>query len=156
MTRDEAITITQMILNSWAKPDWTDGQTEAYVNALVPYDADYMTEAVADAHKTVGFRPSFAELIVYYRYIKEHKPRRDDTPPRPQPKYTKQIPQWVKEWICARYLYAAFGKDQDMRRFTQQQDWRDPADPLMPPGAWANEAATLGDGRAWTVFRNGQ
>ena len=46
MTRDDAITITGFILNSWVKPDWTEGQTEAYVNSLVPYDADYMTQAV--------------------------------------------------------------------------------------------------------------
>jgi hypothetical protein len=150
MTRDDAITITRMILNSWAKPDWTDGQTETYVNALVPYDADDMTQAVVLAHRTVGFRPPFNELLAFYRMVHRPAPSRQGTPPPPP---TRGIPLWVKRWVCARYLHDSFGKPQDMRVFPEQREWRDPADPLMPPGEWEQEAASVSNGRAWALLK---
>ena len=151
MTRDDAITITGFILNSWVKPDWTEGQTEAYVNSLVPYDADYMTQAVVVAHKHVGFRPSFAELLTYYRMTRGNAPSRQDPPPPTT--YTKGIPSWVKRWMCARYLYASFGKEQDLRVFPEHREWHDADEPLMPPGEWEPEATSLSNGRAWAVLR---
>jgi len=145
MTRDDAISITSMVLNGWAKPDWTDGQTEAYVNALVPYDADHMTNAVALAHRELQFRPPFSELYQYYRAAKAQAASRQDTPPSTASGKRNTLPLWVKRWVCARYLYARFGRERDMRVFPEQRDWSNPEDPLMPPDEWVEEAQKITD-----------
>lgn len=148
MTRDDAITITNMVLNRWAKPSWTDGQTEAYVNALIPYDADLMTTAVALAHKTVQFRPPFSELYQCYRAAKAQAASRQEPPPGTVSGKRNTLPFWVKRWVCARYLYADFHRTRDMRVFPEQRDWS-PADaPLMPPDEWVAEAHQISDRKA--------
>ena len=144
MTRDDAISITSMVLNGWAKPDWTDGQTEAYVNALIPYDADHMTNAVALAHRELQFRPPFSELYGYYKAAKA-----DDAARRGPKVYTPEkgnkLPFWVKRWVCARFLYAKFGKEKDMRTFPEQRQWSGPEGLLMPPNEWVDEANRITD-----------
>ena len=144
MTRDDAITITSMVLNGWAKPDWTDGQTEAYVNALVPYDADHMTSAVALAHKELQFRPPFSELYQYYRAAKADAASRQG-PPRYTPERANRLPLWVKRWVCARFLYAKFGRERDMRTFPEQREWSGPEERLMPAEEWVEEANKITD-----------
>lgn len=145
MTRDDAISITSMVLNGWAKPDWTDGQTEAYVNALVPYDPELMTAAVALAHKELQFRPPFSELYQYYRAAKADVASRQDPPPTTASGNRNTLPLWVKRWVCARYLYARFGRERDMRTFPEQRDWAGPEGALMPPGEWVEEAQRISD-----------
>jgi hypothetical protein len=150
MTRDEAVSITQMILNTWVKPDWTDGQTETFVNKLVPYDAEYMVHAVALADKELRARPPFSELYGFYRAAKSEAASRQDPPP-PTPR--TRLPLWVKRWVCARYLYAAFGRDQDLRVFPEHRDWAGPDGQTMPVDEWVTEAQALDDGRAWQALR---
>lgn len=142
MTRDDAITLTQWLTNAWPRPEWTPAQIEAFVGALLPYDAEVATQALATAHRSIDFRPSFAEFFAFYRSAKADAASRQHPPPQESGK-KNTLPPWVKEWVCARFLYARFGRDQDMRRFTQQQDWADPDTSLMPPGEWAKEAAAI-------------
>lgn len=154
MTRDDAISVTEMILNSWTAPHWTEAQTETYVNSLVPYDADLAVHAVALAHKNMSFRPAFADLLKFYNHLKREADQKErDAQPRPGPYYVRsKMPEWVREWICARFLYARFGRPQDMRRFPQMGDWGDHDVPLMPPGEWAREAEHVTEKDAWKAI----
>lgn len=141
-----------MILNNWTRPSWTDGQTEAYMNALVPYDPELAVNAIAMAHKQVGFRPSFSEFMQFYKLAKvEAGPQGEPMPPRV---YTRGMPLWVKRWICARFLWRQFDREQqDMRVFAEQRQWSDPDAPLMPPDEWTAEAERLKDSDAIKAFR---
>jgi len=152
MTYEEALTVTEFVVNCW--PDgryWTPEQISAYAKGIQNLDAELATRAVERAQKTMDHRPKVNELISICRSLAVGAVVQP--PPTGKP---SKMPMWVKEWICSRYLYAAYGRDQDMRRFTQQGDWANPDTLLMPPNEGANEAASLSDGRAWTMFRNSQ
>lgn len=141
MTRDDAISVTEMVLNAWARPEWTPGQIEVFVNALAPHEADLATQAVAMAHKSVKYRPTFAEFLEFYRAVRDKNgARRPGGEPLPK---VSTLPDWVKRWACARYFYARFDRDQDMRRFIEQGEWADPTMPVMPPEEWKAEAAQI-------------
>lgn len=145
MTRDDAITITGYVVNAFPTPHWSDGQLEAFVNGLVPYDAELATQAVALAHRSIGFRPPLAEFLKFYRLAKTEAQSRQADPPRKPSGKVNKLPPWVKRWIVSRMLYVKFGKDQDLRRFREQDIWADPTTPLMPDDAWVKEAAAIGD-----------
>lgn len=152
MTYEEAVTVTEFVVNCW--PDgrfWTPEQIAYYARGIESLEAETATLAVERAQKVLNHRPTVSDLIGFYRALQVGATVRPPASGKPS-----KMPTVVKEWICARYLYAAFGRDQDMRRFAFQGDWGDPDISLMPPGEWANEAASLGDGRAWTVFRGGR
>ncbi len=60
------------------------------------------------------------------------------------------IPHWVRRWIAARYLYARFGKDQDLRAFREQGGEVDPrTTDWMPDGEWDEEAEHVTDKDVW-------
>lgn len=151
MTKDEAIEVTEMVLRSWTRPEWTAAQIETYVSALLPYDAALATQAVAAAHKTLNFRPPLAEFLTFYRLVKAEAASRQD-PPRERRDKNK-MPMWVRRWVVARLLHEKFGREQDMRRFAEQGDWADPSVPLMPGDAWVKEAAAIGDREAMRAIQ---
>lgn len=145
MTHDEALSVTEMILNNWTRPEWTDGQTETYIHSLREYDAEVAVQAVARAHLVVNYRPTFAEFVSFYRATKAEINYRNLPVVEEPPPTSRKLPPWVKEWFAARYAYHRFDRPQDMRRFPQQGDWADPDQPLMPPNEWAREAQALSD-----------
>lgn len=153
MTRDDAITVTQYVINAFPKPDWTDGQTEAFVNGLVPYDAEYATHAVALAHRSIGFRPPLAEFLKFYRAAKADSESRQ-VKPQEKRSPTNTLPLWVKRWVCARFFYVRYGRPQDMRTFPEQGDYGDPTVPLMPPEEWVKEAEAIGDKEAMAAIQH--
>ena len=162
MTRDEAIEVTQMLLNSWVRPEWTDGQTEMFVNALHDYDAEVAVGALSRAYKTISYRPTFAEFVAFYRAHRadieqeRERERMRNSPGKPEPSPgSRKLPPWVKEWFAARYAYHRFDRPQDMRRFAQQGDWANPDTPLMPPNEWAREAQALSDTEIKKGIANG-
>lgn len=147
MTRDDAITLTEWILNNWARPEWTPAQVEAYVGALLPYDAEIATLALTDAHRTLNYRPPFAEFFGFYRARKADAASRQHTPPQ-APTKKNRLPFWIKRWVVARHLAPKFGREVDMRRFVEQGEWADPDDPLMPAEEWVREAEAITDRNA--------
>ena len=152
MTYEEALTVTEFVVNCW--PDgrfWTPEQIAAYAKGIQNLDGALATRAVERAQKTMDHRPKVNELISICRSLAVNAVVEPPASGKPS-----KMPLVVKEWICARYLYASFGRTLDMRRFAFQGDWGDPYAPLMPVGEWANEAASLADGRAWTIFRGAQ
>lgn len=153
MTRGDALTVTEYVLNAWAKPDWDDDHAAVFVSGLMPYDPELATNAIAMAHTRINFRPSFAEFLEFYRLAKaEAQSRQAETPRKPSGKVNK-LPPWVKRWIVSRMLYVKFGKDQDLRRFREQDIWADPDVPLMPDDAWVKEAAAIGDKEAMRAIQ---
>jgi hypothetical protein len=150
VTRDDAITLTEWLTNAWPRPEWAPGQIAAFVESLLPYDAEIATQALAKAHIAVTYRPQFAEFYTFYRaeqnarYAEESATRvAAETPAKPG-----KLPLWVRRWIAARYLHKRFGRDQDMRRFPEQQEWADHRVPLMPGDEWVAEATAIDDRQA--------
>lgn len=150
MTRDDAITLTEWLTNAWPRPEWTPTQIASFMESLLPYDAEIATQALAKAHIAVTYRPQFAEFFTFYRAEQaarnaEQSASAIAAAPAAKP---SRLPLWVRRWIVARYLFARFGRDQDMRRFAEQQDWADHRVPLMPADEWVAEANAIGDREA--------
>lgn len=152
MTRDESLTIVGMILSRWpASKEWTKDQMSTYAQDIEDMDAEITTSAVLRAVKEVQYRPSVAELREFVRA--ERRRLQALVEPKQAPKGAP-IPSWVRRWICARMLYSKFGKEKDMRRFAEQGDWGDLTQPLMPEGAWEEEARRLSESEVSNALRS--
>jgi hypothetical protein len=142
VTREESLTIVQMILTHWRGKDWTKEEIDAYARSIQDLDAALTTSAVARAAKEIKYRPPIAELREYVRA------ERNRLAPAVRPVDRSgwgPIPLWVKRWICARMLYAHFGRDRDLRRFPEQGDFGDLTREVMPENEWLEEANSLTD-----------
>ena len=152
MTYDEALTVTQMVVTAWPTSKiWTAEEMSAYANGLMKYDAATATLAVAAAQQKLMYRPSVAELREFYDLEKAKHRARVEAPVEPRPRRDK-VPHWVRRWVAARYLYAMFGREQDMRRFPEQQDRWSPDEPLMPADQWLDEAEHVTEDRVWKTL----
>jgi len=140
MTRDESLQVVEMILSHWRIRDWSREEIEAFARGIQDLDAELATSAVIHAAKEMDFAPRLAAFREYVRIER----RRLAPAVEPLPPVTgRPIPQWVKRWMCARYLYASFGKERDMRRFPEQADFGDLTKELMPEEAWLDEVNSL-------------
>jgi hypothetical protein len=84
-------------------------------------------------------------------YIKlERKLAEPDAPREVFPK--KEMPTWVKRWVCARFLYARFGRERDERPFREQEQFCGPTREYMPPIEWAEEAKAVSSREAWDAI----
>lgn len=157
MTRDESLTIVEMILARWpTSKEWSKDQMDAYAQGIQDLDAELTTSAVLRAIKDMQYRPAVAELREFVRT--ERNRLRALVEPKGQPPGAP-VPFWVKRWICARMLYKRFGKEYDPRRFLEQGDWGDLTQELMPEGAWEDEANKLSEpefGKAYDTFIKGR
>ena len=141
MTRDESLQIVAMILSHWQVQNWSKEEIDVYARAIQHLDAEITTSVVIRSVRELKYAPKIAEL--HERYYVERRRLRPVVEPvevKPTP-----LPQWVKRWICARMLYARFGKERDERRFPEQGDYGDLTRELMPEGAWNDEADKLTD-----------
>lgn len=118
-------------------------------------DARQATEAVNIGILGWKFFPSWAEFAEVYtacgkRELDELTARRVkkelETP-------RAEVPIWIKRFVCARYLYAKFGREQDLRRFPEQGEWGDLNVELMPEDEWATEASRIKDTEALRALR---
>jgi hypothetical protein len=142
VTRDEAASVAAMVVNTWPQPSWTPQEAESFVDGIVPLDAELAVQAVALAHGELDARPTVQDMR---DYVRAARIRRDQTLER-----HSEMPGWVREWVCARYLYGRFHRSQDMRPF-REQIGNLPVPPdveLMTDGAWTTEAETIGDAEA--------
>lgn len=152
MTYEEAVTVTQMIVTTWpSKTLWGADEMHAYAAGLQRYDAAAMTRAVAAAQQKLMYRPSVAELREFYDIERAKARAQADKPAEPIVRREK-VPLWVRRWVAARYLHSRFGKDQDMRRFPEQQDWGNPYEDMMPADAWLEEADHVTDSQVWNIL----
>lgn len=152
MNFDEAITVTAMVINAWpGSKAWTEEEMHAYATGLQRYDAAVCVQAVAAAQQKLMYRPSVAELREFYDLERAKTRARAEKPEEPRARKDK-VPLWVRRWVAARYLYRQFGREQDMRRFPEQQDRYSPDMELMPADAWLEEAAHVTDERVWKTL----
>lgn len=113
MNRDEAVTIVEIIVHGWPGPAWEVERMEAYVNALLSFEAKATTAAVLRAQKELRYRPSIAELREFI-HIEQRLAEPEDSwrhqPPEPLPR-----PEWTIRWARARAA-------NDWRPFPEQRD----------------------------------
>lgn len=149
MTREDSLKIVQMILAHWHGRDWTKEEIDVYARSIQDMDAALTTSAVARAAKEIKYRPSIAELREYVRA------ERNRLAPavRPIEPQATPMPLWVKRWICARMLFADFGRQRDMRRFPEQGDYGDLTMEVMPEQEWLEEANSLDEADFRKKFR---
>lgn len=154
MTYDEAVTVTHMVVTTWpTSKAWDEDEMLAYATGLQKYDAATMTHAVAAAQQKLMYRPSVAELREFYDLERAKTRARAEAPAERYAKKEK-VPLWVRRWVAARYLYRQFGRDQDLRRFPEQQDWANPDLPLMPADAWLEEAEHVTETQVWKTLQS--
>lgn len=143
MTRDESLEIVAMILVHWRGQEWSKEEIDVYARLIQDMPAEVTTSTVIKAAKELAYRPSVSELRERVRV--ERRRLAAVEPPPPEPEGTP-IPHWVKRWLCARLLYARFGQlKPDLRRFTEQGEWGDLTQELMPEGAWEKEVTTMNE-----------
>lgn len=152
MTYQEAVTVTQMVVTTWPSTKiWGEEEMHAYATGLQTYDAETCVKAVAVAQQKLMYRPSVAELREFYDLVRAKTRAAADKPAEKWEKKEK-VPLWVRRWVAARYLHSMFGKDRDMRRFPEQQDWGNPYADLMPADAWLDEADHVTEDRVWKTL----
>jgi hypothetical protein len=153
VNHDEALTITQMVVTTWPQSkEWGVDEISAYATGLMKYDAATLTRAVAAAQQKLMYRPSVAELREFYDLERAKTRASAELPVEPRARIEK-VPLWVRRWVAARYLYARFGKEQDMRRFPEQQDKYSPDMEMMPADAWLEEAEHVTDKQVWATLQ---
>lgn len=153
MNHDEALTVTGMVLTTWPQSkEWGLDEISAYANGLMRYDAEICTLAVAAAQQKLMYRPSVAELREFYDLERAKRRAAVERPVEPRAKKEK-VPLWVRRWVAARYLYARFGKEQDLRSFPEQQEWMNPHVDVMPADAWLEEAEHVTDEQIWRTLQ---
>lgn len=141
MTRDEAVEVTSMVVNSWPGAAWESERLEAYVNALLPLDAALTTRALGKAVRKLKYRPSIAEL---HEFIQLERRLSDNDVLRYMPIEKPYRPDWVARWYRAR----AVG---DMRPFPEQMTALDMLARQSPEhyAIYAPPEAPLTDSEAW-------
>ncbi len=149
MTYEEAIEVTRMVITTWPSTKvWGEEEMHAYAAGLQRYDAEFCVRAVAAAQQKLMYRPSVAELREFYDLERAKTRAAAERPEEPRAKKEK-VPLWVRRWVAARYLYARFGREQDMRRFPEQQDRHSPDMEMMPPTEWLDEAEHVTERQVW-------
>ncbi len=152
MNHEEALTVTQMVVTTWPSTKiWTAEEMSAYATGLQRYDAEYATKAVAAAQQKLMYRPSVAELREFYDLERAKTRASMERPVEPAVKKEK-VPLWVRRWVAARYLYARFGKEQDLRSFPEQQTFANPYVDVMPADAWLEEAEHVTERQVWSAI----
>lgn len=142
MTRNESLDIVKMILMHWRVNDWTEEEIDVFAKSIQHLDAEIATSTVITSAKELKFPPRIAEF--HERYRTERKRLRPTIDAKAEPDGAP-LPLWVRRWMCARYFYAQFGKERDMRRLPEQGDHGDQTQELMPEGAWVEEANAMND-----------
>lgn len=96
MTRDEALTIIEMVLRTWPGGAMSDKQMEEFVDALLPLRAESATRAVAMAHKdNPNWRPSIANIL-----SREHAARTPVATSQAQPSQALCGVCLDDGWVC--------------------------------------------------------
>lgn len=141
---DQVVTLIKASVGGRVDPSSTD----YFMARLNQMDYQSALSAATTGSTVWRFFPSWAEFYEHYRLQEKLKEpvgeQRDELPPR---KY--EIPFWVKCFIAARFLYARFGKERDLRPFREQQPYVDPTAEFMPEGEWAIEAERVSDRDVW-------
>lgn len=129
----------------------TDEERLVWLAEIAPLDAQ-AAAAAAISYGRQGERfPSLPEFRRAVRTrIATHDADTDLTGSTPR----RRPPDWVFRWVAARFLHNRFDKQQDMRRFPQQQDFASPDTPLMPETEWLEEAQQISEAETWAAVQH--
>jgi hypothetical protein len=153
MKHDEALEVTQMVIRTWPTTKiWEADEMLAYAEGIMWMAPAVAVKSVAAAQQQLMYRPSVAELRVFYDIERAKIRAAEDKPERQWPQKRETVPLWVRRWVAARYLYAMFGKEQDLRPFREQGDWATQDGERMPADAWLEEAEHVTDDRVWRTL----
>ncbi len=152
MTHDDAVTIVAMITHGWPGPVWEKERLEAYVEGILPWDAELTAKALARARNSLKYRPSIAELREFVQMERREQEAATAKPFVPEPQ--GGIPMFVKRWVVARFLTSP----PDMRPFREQHPHAHGHLPVgasewMPENLYAERAATVTDAQVWAAVK---
>ncbi len=150
MTGDQAKDIVTML--KAATGGRVDEDTSVYFeSSLEQLEYESALSAATLGARTWRYFPSWADFREAYKgQQRAREPvgeQRNDLPVRKE-----RMPFWVKRWAASRYLFAKFGKDQDMRWFPEQSQWVDTTTERMPDDEWVIEAERVSDQEVWKVL----
>jgi len=150
VTYDEAVSVVELMLAAFPNERaWAVDEIRMYAQGIERVDAAVATKTVVRARDTMTRRPSVADFLALSRSVEAGAAAPTPKPyERPSP---RELPFWVKRYFCARYFYARFGKEQDMRVFPEHKDWQPPGE-MMPPEEWVAEANALSSADAYRVL----
>ena len=153
MKTGEAQDLIAMITAATAGAGLDAGKQAFWEEQLVRLEAEQATQAVLLGIRTWKFFPSWADFMTIYAELGKLSEREEERKKRVVELATrrpvKDLPFWVKRWVCARMLYKRFGKDRDDRHFAEMGEFADPTSELMPADEWSAEAETITDVEAW-------
>ena len=151
MTREESLTIVEIVASGWPDAKTLDrDEINLYARSIEDLDAELTTHAVLRAVKDTPYRLRVSELRERVRMEKRRLVA--EVSPLDEPE-RRPVPIWVKRWICARLLHQKFDKEFDQRRFREQGEFGDLTQEMMPDGAWIAEAEKIGDKDFSLVFQ---
>lgn len=153
MTDDQANEVV-MLIRAATGGQVDDEKVGFFTAALLHLDYETAISTATTGTVIWRFFPSWAEFKEIYRtQAKLREPvgeqRTQVVEPAPQIERGRKIPYWVKRWVAARFLYARFGKQQDLRWFSEQKDYSDPSRERMPDSEWIDEAEKISDEDVW-------
>jgi hypothetical protein len=150
VTREESLLTVAAIVNGWPATahEWSDEQMESYASAIQDMDYEITAKSIRLAVRQLKFRPAISELREFAEGQRRGMmPSPSDSTPRSRP------PAWIFRWACARFLYARFNREQDMRRFAEQGEWVDPVTEVMPSTEWEREADQITESQVWAAVQ---
>lgn len=150
MKREDAITIVAMIANSWPGQAWEAERLEAYVNAIITWDAEMTTKAVARSVNKLKYRPSVAELLEFVQIERRAaiSPSEEATLVRAE---KQPRPLWVERWCRARAagdwrLFPEQAAAMDILSRRSPEDfkaYRPPSEPFTDTSVWVEPDSYL-------------
>lgn len=151
---EEVVTLLKAAVGGRVEED----QLEFFRAAMSKLDYD---KALAAATKGAGiwrYFPSWSQFREMYGGFEEEDRRERERVEREKEEVAartgkREIPFWVRRWIAARFLYARFDREKDLRPFREQGirvDQRDPASlEWMPDDEWSEEGLRVSDRDVW-------
>ena len=157
MTEAQATDIVTMIRAACASR--VDDDTLAYFGARL-MALDHEAALSAATMGVVGWRrfPSWADFNELYqaqRKLRQPSGEQRSRESERQTRGVREIPFWVRRWIAARFLFARWGKERDMRAFPEQEIIVGPPSLVeqVPAGEWNEEAEQVSDKEVWGALK---
>lgn len=141
MTDREAQELVRAIEHLWDYDMGSDAR-QTWCEGLATMHSLHASEAVLRLHQRQPEKPTLPDVRnMIAKVVRDHEhPKRNELPPA-----GAEAPLWVRRWLCARYLFAKFDREQDMRRFREQDQWAHPSLEVMPDGEWEEQALLISD-----------
>jgi hypothetical protein len=155
VTEQQAEEVVMLIAAATGGPPPDDQKLAFFTAALLHLEYPIALSTATTGSVIWRYFPSWAEFKEIYRTqqkLTEPLGEQRDQLAEPLPPIARgrKIPDWVRRWVAARFLYARFGRSQDLRFFPEQKDFIDATQmERMPDSEWIEEAAKISDEDVW-------